>query len=113
MSRNLPVPQRAAKPEKWPTKTDAGTARDAHVLNCVNTASSSTRATMGRVRYPATEKDCVTEDGGVAECQICMEDFEAGVAMARLECLCRFHERCIAEWWEKKPGNCPTHQLQQ
>ncbi|KAK4974781.1 hypothetical protein LTR28_009972 [Elasticomyces elasticus] len=88
------------------------TARDAHVLNCVNTASSSTRSTMGRVRYLATEKDCLTEDGGVAECQICMEDFEAGVAMARLECLCRFHERCIVEWWEKKPGSCPTHHLQ-
>ena len=56
--------------------------------------------------YVATEKDCVDS----AECTICLEEFEVGVAMARLECLCRFHRRCIAAWWERHPGRCPMHQ---
>lgn len=60
----------------------------------------------GMFPYTATEKDCVDS----AECSICLEEFEAGVAMARLECLCRFHRRCIDAWWERHPGRCPMHQ---
>ncbi|KAL2127585.1 hypothetical protein VTI74DRAFT_10457 [Chaetomium olivicolor] len=60
----------------------------------------------GMFPYMATEKDCVDS----AECSICLEEFEAGVAMARLECLCRFHRRCIDAWWERHPGRCPMHQ---
>ncbi|KAK4185521.1 putative E3 ubiquitin-protein ligase ZNRF2 [Podospora australis] len=60
----------------------------------------------GMFPYTATEKDCVDS----AECTICLEEFEVGVAMARLECLCRFHRSCIAAWWERHPGRCPMHQ---
>ncbi|KAK4150347.1 FYVE zinc finger-domain-containing protein [Chaetomidium leptoderma] len=60
----------------------------------------------GMFPYTATEKDCVDS----AECSICLEEFEAGVAMARLECLCRFHRACINAWWERHPGRCPMHQ---
>ncbi|KAL2257052.1 hypothetical protein VTK26DRAFT_728 [Humicola hyalothermophila] len=60
----------------------------------------------GMFPYTATEKDCVDS----AECSICLEEFEVGVPMARLECLCRFHRRCIAAWWERHPGRCPMHQ---
>lgn len=56
--------------------------------------------------YRATEKDCVDS----AECTICLEEFEVGVDMARLECLCRFHRRCIMAWFERHPGQCPMHQ---
>lgn len=59
----------------------------------------------GMFPYKATEKDCVDD----AECTICLEEFEVGVPMARLECLCRFHEKCIRSWWEGKPGRCPVH----
>ena len=59
----------------------------------------------GMFPYKATEKDCVDD----AECTICLEEFEVGVHMARLECLCRFHEKCIRSWWEGKPGRCPVH----
>ncbi|KAI9672366.1 MAG: hypothetical protein M1817_003388 [Caeruleum heppii] len=73
------------------------------------------RATGGpsrMVTYLATEKDCVNSGGdGPAECVICFEEFEPGVAMARLECLCKFHRGCIVAWWETKgPGACPVHQ---
>ncbi|KAL2022707.1 hypothetical protein VTK56DRAFT_4788 [Thermocarpiscus australiensis] len=60
----------------------------------------------GMFPYTATEKDCVDS----AECSICLEEFEVGVPMARLECLCRFHRRCISAWWERHPGRCPMHQ---
>ncbi|KAI9743124.1 MAG: hypothetical protein M1818_003419 [Claussenomyces sp. TS43310] len=56
--------------------------------------------------YKATEKDCVDD----AECTICLEEFEVGVSMARLECLCRFHRHCIQEWFVSHPGRCPVHQ---
>jgi hypothetical protein len=62
--------------------------------------------------YIATEKDCVDEDGSDAECVICFEEFQAGDKMARLVCWCKFHEKCIKDWWKMKGrGACPTHQL--
>jgi hypothetical protein len=60
----------------------------------------------GMFPYTATEKDCVDS----AECSLCLEEFVEGVAMARLECLCRFHRLCINAWWERHPGRCPMHQ---
>lgn len=66
--------------------------------------SSSPRRT-GMFPYMATEKDCVDE----AECTICLEEFEVGDRMARLECLCRFHKHCIDAWWRRNPNRCPVH----
>lgn len=57
------------------------------------TIGNSRQRVRGMVVYQATEKDCVGEDGaGQAECVICFEEFEAGVDMGRLECLCKFHK---------------------
>jgi hypothetical protein len=60
----------------------------------------------GMFAYTATEKDCANLD----ECTICLEEYEVGIPMARLECLCRFHRACITEWFIKNPGRCPIHQ---
>ncbi|ESZ92378.1 hypothetical protein SBOR_7233 [Sclerotinia borealis F-4128] len=60
----------------------------------------------GVFSYIATEKDC-QED---AECQICLEEYEPGLEMGRLECFCKFHLSCIRKWFEKHPGRCPMHQ---
>lgn len=60
--------------------------------------------------FVATEKDCVGEDGQAAECTICMEDYEVGQTLARLECLCKFHKHCIVDWFERKM-ECPVHKL--
>lgn len=69
-------------------------------------------AARGMFPYVATEKDCVDEDGNDAECVICFEEFEPGNKMARLVCWCKFHEKCIKDWWKMKGrGACPTHQL--
>ncbi|KAL8665620.1 MAG: hypothetical protein Q9202_002124 [Teloschistes flavicans] len=77
--------------------------------------NNNRRRVAGMVTYLATEKDCVAsdEDGKVqpAECVICFEDFEQGAEMGRLECLCKFHKRCIRQWWDTKGvGACPVHQ---
>ncbi|KAF2852520.1 FYVE-domain-containing protein [Plenodomus tracheiphilus IPT5] len=77
-------------------------------------ASRLSHAARGMFPYTATEKDCMDDEGREAECIICLEDFETGDKMARLVCWCKFHEKCIKEWWDKKGrGACPTHQLQE
>lgn len=67
----------------------------------------------GMAVFHATEKDCIAEEDGQApECQICLEEFEAGEELGRMECLCKFHRKCIRSWWDTKgTGSCPTHQL--
>ncbi|EQL30053.1 hypothetical protein BDFG_07395 [Blastomyces dermatitidis ATCC 26199] len=60
--------------------------------------------------FTATEKDCVGEDGGQQECTICMEEYEVGDHLARLECLCKFHKACIVSWLERKM-ECPVHKV--
>ncbi|KAM0720358.1 hypothetical protein Q7P37_004494 [Cladosporium fusiforme] len=79
-----------------------------------NTDAARTRAMSYRSRgifpYIATEKDCVDGEGREQECTICMEEFLPGEEMGRLECLCKFHRKCIGEWWKiKGRGSCPIH----
>ncbi|GAA5821257.1 hypothetical protein JCM3770_007386 [Rhodotorula araucariae] len=42
------------------------------------------------------------------ECAVCFDDFEVGDKMARLVCLCTFHEHCIASWLSRG-HSCPVH----
>ncbi|KAI0175995.1 FYVE-domain-containing protein [Hypoxylon sp. FL1284] len=99
--------------------------RESHITSCIESHSAygpgqdapgrsgsrEPRAPRlsGIFPYKATEKDCVDS----AECTICLEEFEVGVKMARLECLCRFHRSCISEWFVSHPGRCPMHQALQ
>ena len=44
------------------------------------------------------------------ECEICFDEMEAGDRVARLNCLCIYHEACISEWFSR--GNfCPIHHV--
>lgn len=92
----------------------AGSQRDSSAIWRRDLAATAQerRRTTGILVYSATEKDCRGEDGeGIAECVICFEEFAVGDEMGRLECLCRFHRKCIRQWWERKgPGVCPVHQ---
>ncbi|CAL8582966.1 hypothetical protein XPA_008606 [Xanthoria parietina] len=79
--------------------------------NAFERMGSQRRRVVGMFKYLATEKDCIGEGGEPAECVICFEEFEQGVEMGRLECLCKFHKACIRQWWDTKgPGSCPVHQ---
>lgn len=64
------------------------------------------------ITYLATEKDCQPppaedkdDNSTSAECVICFEDFEPGVLLARLECLCKFHDDCLKRWWQAKASS--------
>ncbi|KAK2804502.1 hypothetical protein FQN50_006577 [Emmonsiellopsis sp. PD_5] len=96
-------------------------AREAHIRSCIEghgqpTAPSGTRTQQppsGPVRmlpFTATEKDCMGQDGMPEECTICMEEYEVGATLARLECLCKFHKACIVGWLERKQ-ECPVHKV--
>lgn len=43
------------------------------------------------------------------ECVICLEELNPGDKVARLECLCIFHYRCIKDWFNRGNGECPVH----
>ncbi|PGH06298.1 hypothetical protein GX51_02495 [Blastomyces parvus] len=125
-------------PPRGPDGSEA--AREAHIRDCIeghgtrhehpsSIPSSSTGRRMSQSRsndndhnnryadrplrmlpFTATEKDCVGEDGGQQECTICMEEYEVGDHLARLECLCKFHKACIVSWLERKM-ECPVHKV--
>ncbi|KAF2274389.1 FYVE-domain-containing protein [Westerdykella ornata] len=82
--------------------------RAEHIQSCLETHSQSPPANIrSLLTYTATEKDCANSE----ECVICFEEYAVGDKLARMVCLCRFHEHCIRSWWERKdPGNCPVHQ---
>ncbi|SPN96939.1 uncharacterized protein DNG_00458 [Cephalotrichum gorgonifer] len=136
--RPLPLPPQIAEEDECPvchrelpsnTLPNYEALRESHINSCITAHSTygggaastpnsaeedeaSTPASprfarrTGMFPYVATEKDCVDS----AECTICLEEFEVGVPMARLECLCRFHHRCISAWFVNHPGRCPVHQ---
>ncbi|SMR41296.1 unnamed protein product [Zymoseptoria tritici ST99CH_1E4] len=101
MSNSLPAPSPASPPSHLPGPAPAN-------------ATPPRFRPRGMAIYHATEKDCVDPEGGSQECTICLEDFEEGEVLARMECLCKFHRRCVRGWWTSQPGcegECPTHKL--
>ncbi|GAA5902200.1 hypothetical protein JCM6882_006727 [Rhodosporidiobolus microsporus] len=42
------------------------------------------------------------------ECRICFEEFEIDEKVARLQCLCTFHQVCISSWLSRG-HSCPVH----
>jgi hypothetical protein len=112
LSQAIAIPPSApqAPPPPYPNTPEGRTAarealHAAVVLGSQSLSQEPLRRT-GMFPYRATEKDCVDD----AECTICLEEFEVGVPMARLECLCRFHRKCIEQWFVGHPGRCPVHQ---
>lgn len=116
ISSHLAGPSTTEATATTPVQAEAGEAETtAPATSVPQRASSMLGASTARQRmlvYHATEKDCFDEEGQAQECVICFEEFEEGVEMGRLECLCKFHRACIKGWWEKRGrGTCPTHQL--
>ncbi|KAK9470405.1 FYVE zinc finger-domain-containing protein [Dipodascopsis tothii] len=86
-------------------------AREDHVNDCLSQAAFSgspeqakrrNRMVVYRQRDPVPGKECV----------ICFEEFGPGDFVARLECLCVYHRKCIKAWFDKKgAGECPIHSV--
>ncbi|KAL2864955.1 phosphatidylinositol-3-phosphate-binding ubiquitin-protein ligase [Aspergillus lucknowensis] len=91
-------------------------ARESHIRSCIESHGrppsgspvSPPQLPVRMLAFAATEKDCIGQDGTEQECTICMEEYEVGQSLVRLECLCKFHKRCIVEWFERKK-ECPVH----
>lgn len=43
------------------------------------------------------------------ECAICLEPFYQQDMVARLECLCIYHEHCLNRWTRQRHRSCPLH----
>ncbi|KAF3907682.1 hypothetical protein AA313_de0207158 [Arthrobotrys entomopaga] len=91
----------------------------AHPSGSAQRSRASSRPTGGRmVVYTATAKDILPSgndakaDDDKAECVICFEEFEEGDQIARLECFCRYHKKCITDWFNRRgDGQCPVHAM--
>ncbi|KAL8735307.1 MAG: hypothetical protein Q9166_000852 [cf. Caloplaca sp. 2 TL-2023] len=89
-----------AQPVYDPRDSEGAEQSSSSNTNAFQRMGSQRRRGVGMFKYLATEKDCIGEGGEPAECVICFEEFEQGVEMGRLECLCKFHKgqahvRCI------------------
>lgn len=130
--RQFVIPERDLCPvcrQRFPPITDEQPVelREAHIRQCIEsfgggpaqeeapeqqgtTAPPVPSVVAQMVKFKATEKDCLGEHGQIAECTICMEDYEVGQQLARLQCFCKFHKTCIADWFERK-RECPVHKV--
>lgn len=43
------------------------------------------------------------------QCAICYDQFEPGVELARLSCMCLLHYECTRSWWDKGGKFCILH----
>lgn len=84
--------------------------REEHIRACLE---SGTAHALQNTRYLVSMLSADSPLAG-SECIICMEEFEAGTAVARLHCLCCFHRSwCVfansIDAWLKNGGGCPVH----
>ncbi|TPX40223.1 hypothetical protein SeMB42_g06080 [Synchytrium endobioticum] len=79
---------------------------EAHVGECLRKISSGGKGmTINGNRYVV---QILNQDWVGHECAICFEDFVKSQRIARLNCLCVFHQHCIESWFSRsKPGGCP------
>lgn len=105
-----PIPPTNSHDPNLPSSLSSPTATTNSNPAAVARSRAMSYRSRGIFPYIATEKDCVDGEGREQECTICMEEFEAGEEMGRLECLCKFHRKCIRDWWGVKGrGSCPVH----
>ncbi|AET38716.1 phosphatidylinositol-3-phosphate-binding ubiquitin-protein ligase Ecym_3219 [Eremothecium cymbalariae DBVPG len=84
----------------------------AHIQNCVEEAaniqqhqlcdSSYAGVIPNRILVYLMSEQSFDVKTELVECPICFEEMESGQKVARLECLCVFHYRCIKSWLKKK-----------
>ncbi|KAK9389853.1 FYVE zinc finger-domain-containing protein [Lipomyces mesembrius] len=86
--------------------------REAHVNACLTNATFNGSPDQQRRRNRMVVYKLPESQVG-KECVICFEEFEKHDLVARLECLCVYHRKCIKAWFDKKGvGECPIHTVQ-
>jgi len=52
----------------------------------------------------------ISQENQTTECSICFMEYTKGDILARLPCLCLYHQKCIEDWFDKKKSRvCPLH----
>jgi len=57
---------------------------------------------------PKVQYNIDTLEENQGECLICYEDLDTGQEIARLQCLCIYHLKCLQDWFKVKE-ECPKH----
>ncbi|KAH9940598.1 hypothetical protein B0H21DRAFT_794571 [Amylocystis lapponica] len=79
-------------------------AQEAHVKNCLEGGSGTSPQTAKYLVYKLPAESALI---GI-ECAICLEEFVKGSTVARLSCLCSFHNACLSSWLQRG-RSCPVH----
>ncbi|KAH9843911.1 FYVE-domain-containing protein [Rhodofomes roseus] len=82
----------------------AASNQEAHVKHCLEGGSGTTPQTAKYLVYKLPAESALI---GI-ECAICLEEFVAGSTVARLSCLCSFHNACLSSWLQRG-RSCPIH----
>ncbi|KAL1740698.1 hypothetical protein HDZ31DRAFT_85291 [Schizophyllum fasciatum] len=85
---------------------DLGTVaeQEAHVKACLEGGTGAPPRTGRYLVYPLPAGSVLVG----TECVICLEEFVEGSMVARLSCLCSFHNTCLSSWLQRGK-NCPVH----
>lgn len=55
------------------------------------------------------EKYNASQHRDIVECELCLEEYQAGDELMRLPCMHAFHACCVSPWLQKA-GSCPVCQ---
>ncbi|EPT02761.1 hypothetical protein FOMPIDRAFT_1059042 [Fomitopsis schrenkii] len=78
--------------------------QEAHVKSCLEGGNGTVPQTAKYLVYKLPAESALI---GV-ECAICLEEFVKGSTIARLSCLCSFHNACLSSWLQRG-RSCPIH----
>ncbi|RDX53968.1 hypothetical protein OH76DRAFT_1453700 [Lentinus brumalis] len=79
-------------------------AQEGHVKNCLEGGTGTVPQSAKYLVYKLPEESSLIG----TECVICLEEFVNGSTVARLSCLCSFHNACLSSWLQRG-RNCPVH----
>ncbi|KAJ3173469.1 hypothetical protein HDU88_002555 [Geranomyces variabilis] len=83
---------------------------EGHVATCLNGVATSTGDGQNTISGNRYIVQTLKEPLPGCECAICFEEFLRGHRIARLNCLCLYHEHCIEAWWVRvRKRTCPVH----
>jgi len=78
--------------------------QEVHVRTCLEGGTGPTSQAPKYLVYRLPAESTLI---GV-ECVICLEEFLKGSMVARLSCLCSFHNTCLTSWLQRGKS-CPIH----
>ncbi|KAI1796260.1 FYVE zinc finger-domain-containing protein, partial [Ganoderma leucocontextum] len=78
--------------------------QESHVKHCLEGGTGKPPQTAKYLVYKLPAESPLIG----TECVICLEEFLKGSTVARLSCLCSFHNACLSSWLQRG-RSCPVH----